>query len=499
MADPQRQYPRAYWHSCHWRVLFRRSTLSGPCNRVRSHAELTGVRSMPRPTVPPAVAWVSSATAFMTVMAAAGAPSALLIVYQQQWHFPDSELTIAFAIYALGLLLALLAVGSLSDRIGRRPVLVAALALQAVAMAVFLAAPDIGVLIVARALQGFATGAATSAFSAYISEVAPAAWKKAAALVVSIASFAGLGIGVVLTGLAVQFAAAPATVVFGAALAIVVVATVVTAASPETVDGRGETGETGETGEISGCGGIGGRAGKGERGGIRERGRIGDALVPRVGVPSAARAAFVRTAPGMIGIWMSAGLVLGLGSSIVHQALHITGGAALGLVVAAQPLAAAVSALVLGPLMPVRHFMLAGYAAVLAGVSLEACSFAAGLAPLIVCGALVTGLGFGAVFSSTLGILVPLTRAQERAKLFSAVYVVAYLAYGIPTIVAGYLSDAIGLVPAAIVYAIATAVMTAAGLIVSLSRTGSVPTDPLPGDTREARAHDVRESTSSPV
>ncbi|MEV6024072.1 MFS transporter [Streptomyces sp. NPDC052036] len=418
---------------------------------------------MPRPTVPQVVAFVSSAIAFMTVMAAAGAPSALLVVYQQHWHFSDSELTVAFAIYALALLLALLGIGSLSDRIGRRPVLIAALAVQAVAMVVFLFAPNIGVIIVARALQGFATGAATSAFSAYIPEVAPAAQKKVAALVVSIASVAGLGIGVVLTGVAIQFAAAPAAVVFGAALAIIVIAIVVTAASPETV---------------------------GER-------QIGDALVPRIGVPSAARTAFARTAPGMIGIWMSAGLVLGLGASIVHQALHITSGAALGLVVSAQPLAAAVSALVLGPLMPPRRFMLAGYAAVLVGVSLEACSFAAGLASLIICGAIITGLGFGAVFSSTLGFLVPLTRAQERAKLFSAVYVVAYLAYGIPTIVAGFLSDAIGLVPAAIIYAVATLAITAAGLIVSLTRTEPMSRDALSGGTQEARAHDVRASTSS--
>ncbi|MEU2622109.1 MFS transporter [Streptomyces sp. NPDC007157] len=418
---------------------------------------------MSRPTVPPVVAFVSSAIAFMTVMAAAGAPSALLIVYQQHWHFSDTELTVAFAIYALALLLALLGIGSLSDRIGRRPVLIAALALQAVAMVVFLFAPNIGVIIVARALQGFATGAATSAFSAYIPEVAPVARKKVAALVVSIASVAGLGIGVVLTGVAIQFTAAPAAVVFGAALAIVVIAIVVTAASPETV---------------------------GER-------QVGDALVPRIGVPSAARTAFVRTAPGMIGIWMSAGLVLGLGASIVHQALGITSGAALGLVVAAQPLAAAVSALVLGPLMPPRRFMLAGYAAVLAGVSLEACSFAAGLASLIICGAIITGLGFGAVFSSTLGFLVPLTRAQERAKLFSAVYVVAYLAYGVPTIVAGFLSDAIGLVPAAIIYAAATLAITAAGLTVSLTRTGSMSRDALSGGTQEARAQDVRASTSS--
>ncbi|MFF0629973.1 hypothetical protein [Streptomyces sp. NPDC004296] len=80
---------------------------------------------------------------------------------------------------------------------------------------------------------------------------------------------------------------------FGAALAIIVIAIVVTAASPETV---------------------------GKRQGI------GDALVSRIGVPSAARTAFARTAPGMIGTWMSAGLILGLGASIGWSVLDQYGG-----------------------------------------------------------------------------------------------------------------------------------------------------------------------------
>ncbi|MEN3303030.1 MFS transporter, partial [Pseudonocardia sp.] len=73
-------------------------------------------------------------------LAASSAPSPLYVVYQQQWHFSASVLTFVFAIYVLGLLGSLLVVGALSDHVGRRPVLAAAIVLEALALVLFLLA-----------------------------------------------------------------------------------------------------------------------------------------------------------------------------------------------------------------------------------------------------------------------------------------------------------------------------------------------------------------------
>jgi MFS family permease len=81
------------------------------------------------------------ATSLLALMAAAGAPSPLYRVYQQQWGFSTGVLTLVFAVYALALLATLLTVGGLSDHVGRRPVLVAALVVEAVSMGTFLSAP----------------------------------------------------------------------------------------------------------------------------------------------------------------------------------------------------------------------------------------------------------------------------------------------------------------------------------------------------------------------
>src|ERR1700753_1265212 len=131
----------------------------------------TGPRS--RLTLPPAGSFVAMAAAFAAFFIAAGAPTPLLPIYEAKWHFPASMVTVAFGVYAIALLLTLLIVGSLSDHLGRRPLLIGALALELVSMLGFLCSPSISWIIVARIIQGVATAAGTSSFSGAILELAP--------------------------------------------------------------------------------------------------------------------------------------------------------------------------------------------------------------------------------------------------------------------------------------------------------------------------------------
>jgi MFS family permease len=134
-------------------------------------------------TLPPMAAFVGTAIAFAGLYLAAGAPSPLFVQYQQEWGFPAGLLTIAFAAYAFALVVALLFFGSLSDFIGRRPVLIGALLVELGSMVMFLFAPSIGWIIAARVVQGLATGAATSTFSASLLELAPEKARRVAAII----------------------------------------------------------------------------------------------------------------------------------------------------------------------------------------------------------------------------------------------------------------------------------------------------------------------------
>src|SRR5580693_1962861 len=94
----------------------------------------TGARSRFR--LPPAGSFVAMAAAFAAFFIAAGAPTPLLPIYEAKWNFPASMVTVAFGVYAIALLLTLLIIGSLTHHIGRRPLLIGALALELVSMLV---------------------------------------------------------------------------------------------------------------------------------------------------------------------------------------------------------------------------------------------------------------------------------------------------------------------------------------------------------------------------
>lgn len=63
------------------------------------------------------------AITLLSFLAASTAPTPLYHLYQDQLHFSAAVLTLIFGVYALSLLAALLTVGSLSDHLGRKPVI----------------------------------------------------------------------------------------------------------------------------------------------------------------------------------------------------------------------------------------------------------------------------------------------------------------------------------------------------------------------------------------
>ena len=99
----------------------------------------------------------------MTFLAASAAPTPLYATYQKAWGFSALTTTVVFGIYALAFLSALLVVGRLSDHVGRRPVLLAGIAGQILALVIFVDAHSVAALLAARIVQGLAAGTAIGA------------------------------------------------------------------------------------------------------------------------------------------------------------------------------------------------------------------------------------------------------------------------------------------------------------------------------------------------
>jgi MFS family permease len=388
-----------------------------------------------RRTLPPGVAFAGAALTFAALYLAAGAPTPLLVIFQQEWGFAPWVLTIAFATYAIGLLAALLVTGSLSDYVGRRPVLIAALAVELLAMLMFALAPGIGWVITARAVQGIATGAATSAFTASIVEHAPAHHKRLGTIIGSVAPAGGLGLGALLTGLAIQFTRHASLIVFAALAVIMAAGATVTALSAETATPR--------------------------PGAARS-------LVPHVAVPPAARREFTAAVPVLLAAWMLSGLFLGLVPTIIQNLFGLRSGLLNGVAVFVLPETAAVAGFFLGRLAPRRTTVIGGIS-ILTGTALIAGGVAAGVLPLLWVGGLIGGVGFGGSFSGALRAITPLADMHQRAGLFAAVYLVAYLSFGVPAIIAGLLIAPAGLLATVLGYGVAIILAASAGLVGQIS------------------------------
>lgn len=146
------------------------------------------------------------------MLAGASAPSPFYPLLQERLGLGSAGVAIAFALYAVALLIALLTVGSLSDHIGRRPVLTAGLGLLAVAVLLLWLADSAAMLYLARTLQGLASGALVATTSALVTDTAPR--PQHAALLNSLAPMAGLALGALVAGILLQLipdAAATAT------------------------------------------------------------------------------------------------------------------------------------------------------------------------------------------------------------------------------------------------------------------------------------------------
>ncbi|WP_269208771.1 MFS transporter, partial [Leucobacter chromiiresistens] len=226
---------------------------------------------------------VASVTA---MMAGASAPSPFYPVLAESIGFSPLVTTSVFAVYALALLATLLTAGSLSDHVGRRPVASSGLVLLAASVLVFWHAESVPLLILARVLQGVASGLLLSAVSAAITDLESPRRPGSAAVWNAVAPMLGLGIGALAAGLALDGSRDAMALVFAPLVVVYLGLAALTGFVPETAP----------------------RA----PGALRSLGF-------RLTVPAEMRAEFARGVPAIFAGWATGGLFLSLGASIVHS------------------------------------------------------------------------------------------------------------------------------------------------------------------------------------
>ncbi|MGW0453703.1 MFS transporter [Gordonia sputi] len=388
-----------------------------------------------RPLHPHRAFWIVTAT-IITVLFASAAPSPLYPVYQQLWGFSPFTLTVVFAIYVLTMLISLLTVGSLSDHIGRRPVLAVALVLLIGSMALFVAADSVGLLIAARALQGLATGAAIGTLTATVVDMQPP--ERLGSAITGAGPTLGLAAGVVVAGVLVQYAPAPRFLVYEVTLAVFAILLVALLIIPETS----------------------------ERVGFDSRRHLWRTLAPQASVPSALRKLFVTAIPAFVATWSMGGLYLSLGSSVVARVFGIGNHGAAGAVLFVFFASGAVTSLAITT-WDAGTKLTYGYPALAGGAIISLAGVLTSMLPLYIVGSIIAGSGFAATFLGALDNLSSQTPSHQRGQVFSAVFITSYVAFSVPAVIAGLVVSHIGLQETVVCYVAYVLAITVFGALVT--------------------------------
>ncbi|WP_460095883.1 MFS transporter [Pseudomonas sp. S3_C01] len=342
-------------------------------------------------------------------LAASSAPTPLYHLYQEQLQFSPAVLTLIFGVYAFSLLAALLTVGSLSDYLGRKPVIFVALLLNMLAMLLFISAESVAWLISARLIQGFATGMATSVLGAALLDFD----RRQGPLITSVAPLLGMACGALGCGLLAEFAPLPLQLTYWLLLGLFLAQAVYLWRLAESVSPQPGAWQS---------------------------------LRSTLHVPSQARQALWRVLPLDLAAWAVGGFYLSLAPSLVRAATGSTSNLIGGALVAVLTLSGALSIYLLRNQEADKMLRLSASLLVV-GLALVLAAVHGASLPLFFIGTLVTGSGFGAGFLGALRSIMPLALPHERAGLMSAFYVLSYLAFSLPSLLAGNLTRVFGLIP----------------------------------------------------
>jgi MFS family permease len=396
-------------------------------------------------TLPTAAAFWILAVLFLMLFFASAAASPLYPVYQVRFGFSAATLTAVFAVYVLVLLVTLLFFGTVSDYLGRLPVILTALVFSVAGCAVFLAAHGVGALYLARSLQGIATGLASGPTGAALIELQPPGSQRAP-LVTSNFSTLGLALGALITSALVQYAPAPTHLIWWALLAVFAAGTVAVLAMAEP--------------------------------GTRRPGVLAS-LRPRIAVPRQARGTFAGAVPCFVATWALGGLYLSLGPSLAAAA---TGSPNLlwgGLVIFLICGTGAAAAFILRGISS-RAAMLAGCLLLLAGVAVTFGAIATTTAAAFLAGTVIAGAGFGLGFSGAFRMTIAQATSSQSAGLVTAIFTVGYLAFSIPALIAGVATTKLGLHSTALVYSASLAALVAVAIGILLFGPSGQPARPAP-------------------
>jgi MFS family permease len=354
---------------------------------------------------------------FVVAMMGTTLPTPLYPLYNQAFGLAPVLTPVIFATYALGVVATLLFFGYLSDEIGRRPMMLAALGLSAASAVTFLFARGLAPLLVGRVLSGLSAGIASGTATAWLVDLAGRRGKQHATLVAVAANIGGLALGPLAAGLLAGLAPAPLRLPFVVDLALVVPALLGVLVAPQPV--------------------------------VLPNPRI-RLRMQSMRVPPEVSDIFPPAATVGVCAFAVAGVFSAVAPEFLGNELGDKSAVRAGLLVFLFFAMAAAGQLTVNRI-PKRLGLTVGCLVLIAGLALLAAALAARSAPLLFVSAAVSGLGEGLPVGFGLGAINEKV-GDKRGETDSAYFVLLYCGVALPVVGVGFVALAVGMVTAGLLF-----------------------------------------------
>jgi predicted MFS family arabinose efflux permease len=372
------------------------------------HKRMAFAHPMKRREFTGRAAVVVVATQLAIMFVGAVLPTPLYPLYQQRFGFSNVVLTLVYAVYVLGNLVALLIFGRLSDQVGRRNTSLPAICCGVISTIAFLFAQSTTWLFAARLVSGFATGLASGTATAWISELPASGGKSATGRIASAANLIGLAAGPLVAGLLAAFAPWPLHLSFVIYLVVLLAIGTAIIFTPETVDDPVQH--------------------------IRDL-----SLTPRLGVPPKIRVQFMSPAVTGFVVFALIGFYAALIPNLLSESLHQKSPVVSGSVVF-ELFAVAAACVILTGRLANRSAMLSGLALLPPSLWLLVGAELAHSMPLLLCATALGGLSAALGYRGSLEEVSRIAPSGQQSEVVSSYLVALFGGNSIPVIGIGLLA-----------------------------------------------------------
>jgi len=379
------------------------------------------------------VAFVTVAVAFMINMMGTTLPTSIYRDYQLQYGLTPTLITVIYAIYAAGVLGALLTVGNWSDQLGRRRMLIAGLCFSAASAFTFLLSHGLFGLMLGRLLSGISAGIFTGTATVAVIELAPASRHRQATLAATASNMLGLGLGPLLSGVLVELLPSPMQLPYAVHLVLLATALLAVWYAPETAQ-------------------------------LPARVKLG---LQRISLPAEVRRAFVPAAMAGFAGFVVVGFFAAVAPQLIRVVLGYNNGIVIGAIIFLLFACSAIGQIVQAAIAPQRR-QPAGCVGLVAGLLAVALSVPEQSLGALLIGTALAGIGQGISFRAGLAEIAEKSPPHRRAEVTSSFFVVLYIAISLPVIGLGVVVQFAGIQRASLIFAGLTIVLVLAALLLLL-------------------------------